>query len=245
MKSILTTAIIISLAFEMGLTINLEDSNKDFRILQTWNSYSECSSCQTDVNCSFLNGVWQSNPGTSTFYINYQQNTEFQYWFNAVPSGEIDWRNKGNMTLYMTAKSTASASYHPIWEWRIQTNSTANIAIEISRSKMNYEDLLMYISNINTFRTYSSKEISSWSSSSTKFYFTGVSYVILRSKMLSDLSNYQINITQTFSSSVLESRAYTTTEDSYTKIIGITIGAVLFIFFWALITFVIHKSIKF
>ena len=137
-----------------------------FRNLTAWASYSSWSSWNSDNSCSYLDGLWTADPGSSIALNTYVQATEYQYWNNAVSSGYIQFDSSSLMTIDLSAKSTASAISHPLCEWKIVPYSNLDVKIEISRNSANYEDIYIYYNTSSGSSYYSNKNLANWGSSS-------------------------------------------------------------------------------
>jgi len=164
------------------------------RDLALWNSYATCSDCKNDKTCTFLNGDCINDTGNSISSESYNQETEYKYWANAISDGIIKLFNIDNMSLDLYALSGASKDNHSLWEWKIYPYNNIDMYIELERDSNNYEDIYVYTIEDKENKEYTSKDFSSCSSNTIKMKFSPTSFVRIRAKILSDLSNYRMRV---------------------------------------------------
>lgn len=202
------------------------------RDLSTWSNYTSCEQCNQDSNWNFLNSVWDNYDANSVSRLNYNSSTGYQYWHNAKSTNDYIYMSKSGYSVDLYAYSNTSASFNPLWEWRVLFLLDYDIHIDIERDTSHYEDFYAYTNTDETNNYLYSKYFASWNESQYRLTLSNTGYISFKALKLNDLSNYKVRMSQPYN------------RDHTVTIIILCVGSVIFISSLVLLGLTIWWAVK-
>ena len=135
----------------MLITATTQRLDFNQRVLGTWSSYTTCSSCLNDSNCTFLDNSCSGISSSTVASDSYSFSTESVYCSNYSSSGSLTLGSSGLESLSLYQLPGTSISSHPTWYWRIENPSLKKVSIKFQRSISSFEDTIKLVFELKCY----------------------------------------------------------------------------------------------
>ena len=182
-----TDYFILQLILESGLC----EYELNHRVLDSWSSYTSWSTWSSNSACIFLKNFCVSASASTVSTDAYSPSTEGAYWSSSTSSGII-YMGSSDETYSLFQLAGVSLSAHPTCRWIFSNSDLKTLKLTIQRSPSNYEDIYLQYNIDSQTHFLSTKDLTSWSSSTSSITLSNASSIIIKVKRLSSMSNYTI-----------------------------------------------------
>lgn len=156
--------------------------------------YKDCFACNHIFSCNFLNNTCQNE---DLYGIRYQSYTPYKDYVMCEQANDYDilHLDKENRKSYvLTHKPVTPENGFPLCQWSIKTDPDKKIKLHIKRDAQHFQDFFIQVNGTHGLTALNSKELSNCNLRGMDKEFTGITNIVIRSKVLDPASKYSIFI---------------------------------------------------
>ena len=167
---------------------NLNNTScSELNIWEEWNLSDQCE---------YINHECIDEISSSILDMQYDQQTEYIYWQNAIEYGTLIADDFKNGAIEFRHSPESSSQSHALWEWQVMLNSNKKTSVTINMNKSRHELLMLQHDASFGVQTYFTKDLSQWDSETFTESFQDIRYIRIRSLIYNDQSDVIITLKQ-------------------------------------------------